>query len=103
MSVDRILTTHVGSLPRSADVVALLTLRDQGEPYDAQEFRRTMAAAVEAHVARQRATCIDIPSDGETSKVSYSTYIKDRCSGFSGDSPRRPPADLERLPEFMAM
>jgi 5-methyltetrahydropteroyltriglutamate--homocysteine methyltransferase len=100
MSVDRILTTHVGSLPRSADVVALLTLRDQGEPYDAQEFRRTMAAAVEAHVARQRATGIDIPSDGETSKVSYSTYIKDRLSGFAGDQTRQIALDLVDFPEF---
>jgi 5-methyltetrahydropteroyltriglutamate--homocysteine methyltransferase len=102
MSVDRILTTHVGSLPRSAAVVALLTRREQGEPFDAQEFRRTMAAAVDAHVARQRATGIDIPSDGETSKISYSTYIKDRLSGFAGDEARQVALDLADFPDFRA-
>jgi 5-methyltetrahydropteroyltriglutamate--homocysteine methyltransferase len=102
MSVDRIPTTHVGSLPRSAAVVALLTRRDEGEPYDADDFRRTMAAAVDAHVERQKATGIDIPSDGETSKVSYSTYIKDRLSGFAGDQTRQIALDLVDFPEFRA-
>jgi 5-methyltetrahydropteroyltriglutamate--homocysteine methyltransferase len=102
MAADRILTTHVGSLPRSAPVVALLTLRDQGSPYDPAEFRSTMAAAVDAHVARQQATGIDIPSDGETSKISYSTYMKDRLSGFAGDQARQVALDLADFPEFRA-
>jgi 5-methyltetrahydropteroyltriglutamate--homocysteine methyltransferase len=102
MAADRILTTHVGSLPRSAAVVALLTLRDQGSAYDPAEFRSTMAAAVDAHVARQRATGIDIPSDGETSKISYSTYMKDRLSGFAGDQARQVALDLADFPEFRA-
>jgi 5-methyltetrahydropteroyltriglutamate--homocysteine methyltransferase len=102
MAVDRILTTHVGSLPRSAAVVALLTRRDQGESYDPVEFRRTMAEAVEAHVARQRSIGIDVPSDGETSKVSYATYIKDRLSGFAGDQARQIALDLADYDEFRA-
>jgi 5-methyltetrahydropteroyltriglutamate--homocysteine methyltransferase len=100
MSADRILTTHVGSLPRTAAVVALLIKRDNGETYDPAEFRSTMAAAVDAHVARQVATGIDVPSDGETSKISYSTYIKDRLSGFGGDQARQIALDLVDFPEF---
>ena len=84
MGTDRILTTHVGSLPRSAAVVELLLKRENGEPYDADRFWKTMADAVDALVARQVATGIDIPSDGETSKIGYATYIKDRLSGFDG-------------------
>ncbi len=102
MPVERILTTHVGSLPRSEAVVTLLTRRDQGEAYDAAEFRRTMAAAVDAHVARQVVTGIDVPSDGETSKISYSTYIKDRLSGFAGDQARQIALDLVEFPDFRA-
>src|SRR5262245_3855238 len=102
MPVERILTTHVGSLPRSEAVVTLLTKRDQGEAYDAAEFRRTMAGAVDAHVARQIATGIDVPSDGETSKISYSTYIKDRLSGFAGDQARQIALDLVEFPDFRA-
>jgi len=102
MPVERILTTHVGSLPRSEAVVALLTRRDQGEPYDVAEINRTMAAAVDAHVARQVATGIDVPSDGETSKISYSTYIKDRLSGFAGDQARQIALDLVDFPDFRA-
>jgi 5-methyltetrahydropteroyltriglutamate--homocysteine methyltransferase len=102
MPVDRILTTHVGSLPRTNAVVALLTQRDQGEAYDPAEFQRTMAAAVDEHVEHQCRIGLDIPSDGETSKISYSTYIKDRLSGFSGDQSRQIALDLIDFPEFRA-
>jgi len=100
MGTDRILTTHVGSLPRSAAVVELLLKRENGEPYDADAFWKTMADAVDALVARQVATGIDIPSDGETSKIGYATYIKDRLSGFDGDSPRQVALDLVDFPDF---
>ena len=100
MSHQAILTTHVGSLPRSAAVVDLLLRRENGEPYDADEFRITMAAAVDAQIARQVATGIDIPSDGETAKIGYATYIKDRLSGFGGDSPRQIALDLQPYPDF---
>jgi 5-methyltetrahydropteroyltriglutamate--homocysteine methyltransferase len=102
MSQDVIPTTHVGSLPRSAAVVDLLLRRENGEPYDPTEFRDTMAAAVDELVARQVAIGIDIPSDGETSKIGYATYIKDRLSGFGGDSPRQIAVDLQPYADFRA-
>ena len=100
MNENRILTTHVGSLPRSAAVVDLLMKRENGEAYDPATFQKTMADAVDALVARQQATGIDIPSDGETSKIGYATYIKDRLSGFDGDSPRQIALDLVDFPDF---
>ena len=100
MSENRILTTHVGSLPRSAAVVELLMKRENGEPYDKDAFWATMHDAVDGLVARQVATGIDIPSDGETSKIGYATYIKDRLSGFGGDSPRQIALDLVEFPDF---
>ncbi len=100
MSTDRILTTHVGSLPREHKVAELLMKRDQGEPYDVDEFDRTMAAAVSATVQKQVATGIDIVSDGETAKIGYATYIKERLSGFGGHSERQIALDLKDYPEF---
>src|SRR5918994_1839638 len=98
----RILTTHVGSLPRSAEVTDLVFARERGEHVDETTFAETMRAAVDAVVARQVAAGIDLVSDGEMSKISYATYIKDRVTGFDGDSPRTPPADLEEFPAFLA-
>ena len=97
----RILTTHVGSLPRSPRVTELLFARELGSPFDDGEFDATMADAVRTVVARQVQVGIDLVSDGEQSKISYATYIKDRITGFEGDSPRRTPQDLEAFPSFM--
>lgn len=99
---DRILTTHVGSLPRSAAVTDLVFAAERGDPVDQAQFDAVIGAAVDAVVARQVAAGIDLVSDGEMSKISYATYIKDRISGFDGDSPRTPPADLEDFPDFLA-
>ena len=85
-----ILTTHVGSLPRGAQVADLLFGREKGLPLDMAAYDAIMAAATGEILARQRAADVDIPSDGETSKISYATYVKDRLTGFDGDSPRRP-------------
>jgi 5-methyltetrahydropteroyltriglutamate--homocysteine methyltransferase len=98
---DRILTTHVGSLPRPADVADLIFGQERGEPIDAEACDEALSAAVAACVRRQREAGIDIVSDGEMSKISYATYIKDRITGFDGDSPRRAPADLEDFPGFL--
>ncbi len=98
---DRILTTHVGSLPRSAAVTDLIFAAERGDAVDPAEFSQVVGAAVIEVVARQRAVGIDLVSDGEMSKISYATYIKDRITGFEGDSPRTPPADLEDFPEFL--
>ncbi|MCA3458605.1 MAG: cobalamin-independent methionine synthase II family protein [Phenylobacterium sp.] len=98
---DRILTTHVGSLPRSKEVTDLIFAAEREEPIDPAVFDVVVGAAVSDAVARQRAAGIDIVSDGEMSKISYATYIKDRITGFEGDSPRSPPADLEMFPTFL--
>ena len=92
--MNRILTTHVGSLPRGPAVVEFLLKRERDESYDVGEFDRTMADAVSEAVRRQVATGIDIVSDGETSKIGYATYIKDRLCGFDGDNPRQVARDL---------
>ncbi|MGI9436405.1 MAG: cobalamin-independent methionine synthase II family protein [Geminicoccaceae bacterium] len=97
----RILTTHVGSLPRSQDVVDFIFARERGEDYDQATFDACMTKAVDETVRRQKDAGIDIVSDGETSKISYSTYVKDRYTGFSGDSPRNAPADLKLFPSFL--
>ena len=94
-------TTHVGSLPRSQDVVDFIFARERGEPYDAGAFDACMTAAVSRTVGRQVAAGVDIVSDGETSKISYATYVKDRYTGFDGDSPRNAPADLKLFPKFL--
>ncbi len=99
---DRILTTHVGSLPRGKDVADLLFAVEEGQHVDAALFDTTIAAAVMDTVARQVASGVDLVSDGEMAKISYATYIKDRISGFDGDSPRRAPADLEAFPGFLS-
>ncbi len=93
--------THVGSLPRQQDVVDFLFARERGEAYDAAAFDKAMAAHVNDLVRRQAEAGIDIVSDGETSKISYATYVKDRYTGFDGDSPRNAPADLKQFPSFL--
>lgn len=98
---DRILTTHVGSLPRSKAVTDAVFARENDETGDEDAFRETIAEAVRRVVRRQVEAGVDVVSDGEMSKISYATYIKDRVTGFAGDSPRRPPADLEEFPGFL--
>ena len=100
-SNDRILTTHVGSLPRSAQVTDLIFARERGDAVDEARFDAVLEAAVREVVMRQRAAGIDVVSDGELSKISYATYIKDRLTGFDGDSPRNPPSDLEDFPNYL--
>ena len=97
----RIATTHVGSLPRSQRVVDFIFARERREPYDAAVFDAAMTEAVLETVRRQKEAGVDIVSDGETSKISYATYVKDRYTGFDGDSPRNAPADLKLFPRFL--
>jgi 5-methyltetrahydropteroyltriglutamate--homocysteine methyltransferase len=96
-SVDRILTTPVGSLPRSQAVTDVLFARENGEPLP-PDPDRVITDAVAAIVAKQVAVGVDIVSDGEMGKISYATYIKDRLSGFDGDTPREPGQDLVEHP-----
>jgi 5-methyltetrahydropteroyltriglutamate--homocysteine methyltransferase len=100
LSHDRILTTHVGSLPRSGTLVELLYKKDNGEPYDRAAFDGAVAAGVADAVSKQLAAGVDIVGDGEIGKVGYSTYVKDRLSGFAGHHPRPPHLDLAPYPEL---
>ena len=94
-STERILTTHVGSLPRSDDLIRMLHLKEKGEAYDQAQFDRCVAQSVDKIVARQVAAKIDLVSDGEMSKISYATYLKDRLNGFNGTATEnRAAADL---------
>jgi 5-methyltetrahydropteroyltriglutamate--homocysteine methyltransferase len=100
-SADRILTTHVGSLPRSQAVTDVLFAREQATPHDERVAAATLRDAVAEVVRRQVDTGIDVVSDGETSKISYATYIKDRLTGFEGDTPREPGQDLVEFPRLL--
>jgi 5-methyltetrahydropteroyltriglutamate--homocysteine methyltransferase len=93
--------THVGSLPRTQEVVDFIFAREREEPFDPAAFDAAMTRAVSDTVAKQVTAGVDIVSDGETSKISYATYVKDRYTGFSGDSPRNAPADLKQFPSFL--
>jgi len=97
---DRILTTHVGSLPRPDEVFEVLQKRERGAETDAGERRRVIHDAVAAVVRRQAGMGIDIASDGEMSKISYATYVRDRLSGFGGTNERRVHRDLRDYPDF---
>jgi len=94
-------TTHVGSLPRSQEVVDFIFARERNEPFSQNEFDNVMKKAVETTVRKQKEVGIDIVSDGETSKISYATYVKDRYTGFDGDSPRNAPQDLKLFPGYL--
>lgn len=97
---DRILTTHVGSLPRPTRIAELLIARERGEPVDEARFERAVTDAVIEALRRQREAGVDHPSDGELGKIGYSTYIQDRLSGFGGHTERKPARDLADYPEL---
>ncbi|MBO6510074.1 MAG: cobalamin-independent methionine synthase II family protein [Roseibium sp.] len=99
--MSKIDVTHVGSLPRTQKVVDFIFARENGEPYEEADFDAAMAEAVSETVRKQVDAGVSIVSDGETSKISYATYVKDRYTGFSGDSPRNAPADLKLYPSFL--
>ncbi|MGC6537107.1 MAG: cobalamin-independent methionine synthase II family protein [Candidatus Puniceispirillaceae bacterium] len=97
----KIKTTHVGSLPRTQEVVDFIFARENNESYDEAAFDNCMKSAASETVRRQCEAGIDIVSDGETSKISYATYVKDRYTGFAGDSERNAPGDLKLFPSFL--
>ena len=103
-SEQRILTTHVGSLPRPAELADLLRRRQRGALADEPAFEALVARAVQDSVARQEAAGLDIVNDGEMSKPSYSTYIQERLSGFGEVDPARLPPernrDRDEFPDF---
>ena len=100
-STGRILTTHVGSLPRPQPVVDQLFAEDRGEAFDRAIYDATMTSAVGEAVRRQVETGLDVVSDGEMSKISYATYIRHRLTGFEiGEMPRAVPKDLDDFPDY---
>ena len=100
-STDRILTTHVGSLPRPQDVVDLIRAQDSGEAYNLGRWNEVMSRAVQDAVNEQSGAGLDIVNDGEMGKVGYATYMRHRLTGFElGDVPRATPQDLDDYPEY---
>jgi len=97
-SEDRILTTHVGSLPRPDDLIELMFARAEGAAVDAEELEEEIQAAVSEVVAHQKAVGIDIVSDGEMSKPSYATYVTERLTGFGGESNLPKLSDILEFP-----
>ena len=99
-STERILTTHVGSLPRPQDVTEFLFAQDRGDNYDPAQFDSTIRRGVAEVVKKQAESGVDVVSDGEMGKISYATYIRHRLTGFEGDSARPTPQDLDEYPEY---
>jgi 5-methyltetrahydropteroyltriglutamate--homocysteine methyltransferase len=101
LSRDRILTTHVGSLPRNETLSGLLTAREEGQSVDARQLAAEMDHAVRHIVEKQAETGIDIGNDGEQQRVGFQTYIPQRMSGFAGESKRRRGRDFEQFPALV--
>src|SRR2546428_2308399 len=98
-STNKILTTHTGSLPRPEDLQHMLEAHDRGEQIDRVAFETRVREAVKEIVQRQASCGIDVVNDGEMSKISYSTYVKDRLTGFDDRTALSPALRLD-LPEF---
>ncbi len=97
-------TTHVGSLPRPDELIAPIVAKDRGGDYDPEALEAMVARAVDGVVAAQIAAGVDVVSDGEMSKPSYTNYMKDRLNGFGeGSLGLMMPQDLEQNPGFAAM
>jgi 5-methyltetrahydropteroyltriglutamate--homocysteine methyltransferase len=102
-SADRILTTHVGSLPRPQELADLLVRHERGEVIDEAERDRLIATAVRHVVQKQLAVGIDIGNDGEQPRVGFQTYVAQRMQGFGGESARPRPRDFVEFPDYAAM
>jgi len=100
-SRDRILTTHVGSLPRNESLSDLLIQREAGERYDAAQFDAEMEKAVRHVVNKQKEAGIDVGNDGEQQRVGFQTYVPARIAGFAGESKRRRGREFEEFPELV--
>ena len=99
-SADRILTTHTGSLPRPDDLIRAMFAREEGVPVDRAALADRIRSAVAEVVERQAAAGIDVINDGEMSKPSYATYVKDRLTGFGGASHPLTYQDLVEFPDL---
>lgn len=105
-SSKRILTTHTGSLPRPPELMPLIGAREEGKLTDASALEACVAASVDEIVRKQVESGVDIVNDGEVSKISYSTYVKDRLTGFEGEGLMAASgfglADFDEFPELAA-
>ena len=99
-SSERFLTTHTGSLPRPADLIQMMFAREEGVPVDPAALAARVRAAVDEIVRKQVEAGLDVVNDGEMSKPSYATYIKDRLHGFGGESHPLVYQDLAEFPEL---
>jgi 5-methyltetrahydropteroyltriglutamate--homocysteine methyltransferase len=100
-SLDRILVTHVGSLPRNDELSDLLVRREEGEAVGRDDLSRAMDEGVRRVVEKQAAAGIDVGNDGEQQRVGFQTYVAERMSGFAGESKRRRGRDYEEFPELV--
>src|SRR3954453_21248474 len=102
-SLDRILTTHTGSLPRPPDLLEQLMRRDRGEPFDAAALDARVREAVADSVRRQAAARVAVVNDRGAGKIGYSKYVTERLEGFGGEAdPPGPPTDMLDFPEYRA-
>jgi 5-methyltetrahydropteroyltriglutamate--homocysteine methyltransferase len=99
-STERILTTHIGSLPRPSELLELLRARDQRQPYDAAVLAEEVRTAVAEVVKQQADVGIDVVGDGELGKNSFSNYVRDRLTGFEGVNPDPYPGPPEAFPRY---
>ncbi|MGA8056820.1 MAG: hypothetical protein WB999_01145, partial [Candidatus Binataceae bacterium] len=102
-SIERILTTHTGSLPRPDDLADMLFARESGELADRGALEARVRSAVAEVVRKQAEVGVDVVNDGEMGKIGYSTYVKDRLSGFGDETTKRASltaADMAEFPEF---
>jgi len=99
-STERFLTTHTGSLPRPDDLIRMMYAREEGIPVEAAPLAQRVASAVEEVVRKQSDAGVDVVNDGEMSKPSYATYIKDRLSGFGGEGNTFVYQDLVAFPNL---
>ena len=99
-STERFLTTHTGSLPRPEDLVRMMYAKEEGVPVDHKALGARIRSAVEEVVQRQAAAGVDIVNDGEMSKPSYATYVKDRLAGFGGTGNTLVYQDLVEFPNL---
>jgi 5-methyltetrahydropteroyltriglutamate--homocysteine methyltransferase len=103
-STERILTTHAGSLPRPASLLPLVFAQEAGKTVDADQLEGEIRAAVKETVKKQVDAGVDVVNDGEVSKPSYATYVKDRLTGFGGEGSIQEVAasviNLEHFPDF---
>jgi len=102
-STDRILTTHTGSLPRPRDLLTLLQEREEGRLHGEAALRDRTRSAVLDIVRKQAEIGLSVINDGEQGRADYTIYVKDRLTGFSGESTPWPNTDAEEFPEWAEM